>query len=239
MNPKKSITKKTSFNKNMTGGKRKKSSKKKSSKKKGSKKKGSRKKKSSKKKGSRKQVVKRVVNRPVFYNTYDPVYDYLSAARLGSSFNNLTNISSAPTGNRDYLTQNYQDALTSTRDQAIISAEENMSNRTMYDNPMTGIPSYSSGIGADLSYDPSVEEGYQAIGINTRGQRLDAELEGQMRARQRAEQATTHSAELGAAVYGPAYLQPNFDQQNMYANPSLDNIFHQEELMMNGGGFDF
>lgn len=234
MNPKRSINKKTTFNKNMVGGKRKKSSKKKGSKKKGSKKK------SSKKKDPKKQVVKRVVSRPVFYNTYDPVYDYLSASRLGSSFNNLTNISSAPTGNRDYLTQNYQDALTSTRNQSILSTIENISNRTMNDDPtMSGMPIYSSGFGADYSYDPSVEAGYQAMGINTRGQRLDAELEAQTRARQRADQATTHSVELGAAVYGPAYLQPNFDAHNMHANPSLDNMFHQEEIMMNGGGFDF
>ena len=221
--------------------------KKKSSKKKGSKKR-SGKKKSSKKRTvtrvvnrPRTQVVNRprtqVVNRPVFYNTYDPLTDYLSAARLGSSFNNLTNISSAPTGNRDYLTQNYQDSLTSSRDAASRSAVENMSNRNVYDNPIVpGAPTYSSGIGADFSFDTTVETNYQAMGINTRGERLDAELEGQVISRQRAEQATAHSAQLDGAVYGPAFLQPDFGGQDMIGNPSLDDMFHQEEIMMNGGG---
>jgi hypothetical protein len=106
MNPKKSLTKKSltkkkNFNKNMTGGK-KKSSKKKGSKKKGSKKKGSKKKGSKKRSGKKKSSKKRnttklvnnrprtrVIKQPVFYNTYDPVYDYLSSSRLGNSYYTL------------------------------------------------------------------------------------------------------------------------------------------------------
>lgn len=201
MNPKRSINKKTTFNKNMVGGKRKKGSKKKSSKKKSSKKK------NSKKKAPRKQVVRRVVSRPVFYNTYDPVYDYLSAARLGSSFNNISSIqqqNQALQQQNQTLQQEHQ-ALRTYSDNMT-----NMTNRILRDpTAVSNSIRTTSNIGQYVdNNDPS--KGFIA------------------------------PPAPGEVTYGPGmYLQPNYDGYDMHANPSLDNMFHQEELMMNGGGFDF
>lgn len=218
MNPKKSLSKKTTFNKNMTGGKKKRS-KKKGSKKKGSKKR-SGKKKSGKKKSSKKRSVTRVVNRPVFYNTYDPLTDYLSAARLGSSFNNISSL------------QQQNQAL-----------QQQIQTRNSYDSR------------AALAAQTNAAEGFNpgaSLSINDPALNLDADghshhFPGTAAAPatriphrsylpdSRAPEPPTDGSVLPGA-YGPGFLQPDFGGQDMIGNPSLDDMFHQEEIMMNGGG---
>ena len=220
MNPKKSSN-------NLYGGKKKKSSKKKGSKKKSSKRKGS-KKKSSKKKRSQRKSVRKVVRQPVFYNQIDPFYDYLNASRLASSLNNVSN---NPTNrpNLDYLGNNYQDRLINTQQDIHTNRIATEASRTRFDGPNPSGIFADSSYGREALYEPNVGADYQQLGINTREERLTAEIAGMDRSRERAEQATRHSAELGAPVYGPAYLQPNFDGHDMFSNPNLDDIFHQNQ----------